>query len=231
MHLHTAMPFQEGLLALAEDTKECAAWLFLCLGVLQAGTRFFTRPVPENEQLTIYYGFPLLDMANHNNSCPHFMEFGPCLSNPTRECAFFTAGADVDSGQEVCFWYGHLLPDRAFLEYGFLPAEAVAGASKPRKQKVKRNRAAAAAEAAANGGAQNGTATAAPKRKRARKAVAAADALLPAVPLFGIDRHDFDAANPLPKLQAPPHDFISKCLSDTYQRVTVMSTTKTAKLP
>jgi hypothetical protein len=36
---------------------------------------------------------------------------------------YFTAGADVAAGQAVCFYYGYLLPDRALLEYGYLPQQ------------------------------------------------------------------------------------------------------------
>jgi hypothetical protein len=176
---------------------------------VQIGTRTFARPAPEDERLQLVYALPLLDMANHDNSCPHFNEFGPCAFDGSRECVFFTAGADVSAGQEVCFWYGHLLPDRAFLEYGFLPHGPPTGA---KNQEVRRNRAIVAAAAAAAGPnrmAANSNATpAAAKRKRpVRKAVAAAEAQAPAQPLFSIDRHDFDLTNPLPKMLAEPQPF------------------------
>jgi hypothetical protein len=60
-------------------------------------------------------------MANHENACPHFNAFDPCAFDSSRECVYFTAGADVAAGQQVCFFYGYLLPDRALLEYGYLP--------------------------------------------------------------------------------------------------------------
>lgn len=66
---------------------------------------------------------PLLDMANHKNNCPHSNIFGPCRFDSNRECVYFTAGADLAAGDEVCFYYGYLLPDRALLEYGFLPQQ------------------------------------------------------------------------------------------------------------
>jgi len=150
--------------------------------LLQIGTRTFSRPHPSG-QAYIYYALPLLDMANHNNSCPHYNTFSACQSDPDRECVYFTAGADIKAGEEVCYWYGHLLPDRAFLEYGFLPEvlgsnPAASNAGKPAKSK-----------------------------KRVRKSTKAAEAQMPALPLFSIDRHDFDASEPLVKLQEPPKAF------------------------
>lgn len=146
--------------------------MMLCC-LVQIGTRTFSRPHPSG-QASIYYALPLLDMANHNNSCPHYNTFNACQSDPDRECVYFTAGADIKAGEEVCYWYGHLLPDRAFLEYGFLPE--VPG-SKPAKSK---------------------------KRRKSSKV---AEAQMPALPLFSIDRHDFDASEPLVKLQEPPKAF------------------------
>jgi hypothetical protein len=83
------------------------------------GTRIFNKP--EADGTSTFYALPLLDMANHANNCPHYNEFKPCAFDASRECVHFTAGADVAAGQEVCFFYGYLLPDRALLEYGYLP--------------------------------------------------------------------------------------------------------------
>lgn len=157
-------------------------------------------------------------MANHVNSCPNYNTFGPCASDASRECVFFTAGADILTGQEVCYWYGHLLPDRAFLEYGFLPAAAPA---KPVHKRTKKAQAAATAgqtqQQGGSAGAGDAKAAAAPSEqsseapKRARRVrrnrAAATEAQLPSLPLFGIDRHDFDPAMPLAKLEAEPREF------------------------
>lgn len=90
-------------------------------GMLQVGTRTFNKPNADGS--STFYALPLLDMANHNNNCPHGNVFRPCHFDSSRECVYFAAGADVAAGQEVCFFYGHLLPDRALLEYGYLPEQ------------------------------------------------------------------------------------------------------------
>jgi hypothetical protein len=87
----------------------------------QLGTRIFNKP--EADGTSTFYALPLLDMANHDNACPHFNVFKPCAFDASRECVYFTAGADVTAGQQVCFFYGYLLPDRALLEYGYLPQQ------------------------------------------------------------------------------------------------------------
>lgn len=79
----------------------------------------FNKPEPDGRAST-YYALPLLDMANHDNACPHYNVFRPCEFDSSRECVYLMAGADVAAGQEVCFFYGYMLPDRALLEYGFL---------------------------------------------------------------------------------------------------------------
>jgi hypothetical protein len=89
--------------------------------LLQLGTRIFNKP--EADGTSTFYALPLLDMANHDNTCPHFNDFKPCAFDASRECVYFTAGADVAAGQAVCFFYGYLLPDRALLEYGYLPQQ------------------------------------------------------------------------------------------------------------
>uniref|UniRef100_A0A383WBC6 SET domain-containing protein n=1 Tax=Tetradesmus obliquus TaxID=3088 RepID=A0A383WBC6_TETOB len=86
------------------------------------GTRIFNKPEADGTSST-FYALPLLDMANHDNACPHFNRFEPCAFDSSRECVYFTAGAEVAAGNEVCFYYGHLLPDRALLEYGYLPQQ------------------------------------------------------------------------------------------------------------
>jgi hypothetical protein len=179
----------------------------------QLGTRTFSQPTPDG-QASIFYALPLFDLAKHDNDCPHFNTFQPCAHDESRDCAFFTAGADVKAGQEICSWYGYLLPDRAFLEYGILSEQPTAS-SKPRqrgKAKAQKTDAKAAAagdtSTAADASAGKAAAVAAtPKPKRAVRKNKAAEAQLPAVPLFGIDRHDYDPANPLVKLDEEPMPF------------------------
>lgn len=131
----------------------------------QIGTRTFSRPADDGSSggsgdaapATHYFALPLLDLANHDNACPHASAFAPCAADAGRECLVFTAGADVAAGNPVCFHYGHLLPDRALLEYGFLPMQHDAH---------------------------------------------------DAAQLFGVDRHDADAAGaPLPKMAEAPQPF------------------------
>jgi hypothetical protein len=180
---------------------------------LQLGTRTFSQPTADG-QASIHYALPLLDLAKHDNTCPHYNIFQPCAFDASRECAYFTAGAEVKLGDEVRSWYGYLLPDRAFLEYGLLPeVPAVAAAAAPRKaKKVKMTAPAAAAEqdkakpsAAADAPTQQ-------KKKKGMKKAKAAEAQLPALPLFGIDRHDYDPANPLTKLDMEPKPFWGESL-------------------
>lgn len=109
------------------DSENSQYWLhftgFQChvaLALLQVGTRILNRP-SDVEHSATFYALPLLDMANNRNDCPHSNSFGPCEFNSSRECVYFTAGAHVAAGEEVCFFYGYLLPDRALLEYGYLP--------------------------------------------------------------------------------------------------------------
>jgi hypothetical protein len=85
---------------------------------------------------------PLIDSASHRIGCPHRIEVkdcavviemsetasmslqsGPSILNNTRMCVVWTAGSDLSAGEEVCVSYGHLLPDRAMLQYGFIPPE------------------------------------------------------------------------------------------------------------
>jgi len=138
-------------------------------------------------------------MANHNTSCPHSTSFTPCAFDSSRECVYLRAGADLAAGQEVCFYYGYLLPDRALLEYGFLPqqplqqmqmeddtaAAAAQWPSVPVEDEVLLHEADAVEAAAAAGGIAEET-----------------------LQLFGIDRHDVDLdAAPLVKLDGPPEPF------------------------
>lgn len=110
---------------------------------------------------------PFLDMSNHKNDCRHRVGVASCdelqgtipsttpsspsILNTTRLCVYWKAGADVGAGEEVCLQYGYILPDRAMLQYGFIPKEL---------QEVD-------PEAALSAGA-------------------------PCIPLFGLDRHDFE---------------------------------------
>lgn len=190
---------------------------------LQLGTRTFSQPTADGHA-SIHYALPLLDLAKHENTCPHYNAFQPCAFDEARECAYFTAGADVKSGDELCSWYGYLLPDRAFLEYGLLPevpaAAAAAGVSKAKKVK-KTAAAATAADKEATKASAAATAPAQPKlKKKAVKKSKAAEAQLPALPLFGIDRHDFNPANPLAKLDTEPRPFWGESLPAVVLRST-----------
>lgn len=101
---------------------------------------------------------PLIDMANHRQDCPkHHIDVVACdqvatsnksaassskdastrVLNTTRLCVIWTAGADLSAGDEVCRSYGYLLPDRTFLQYGFIPTEFVA--AKERQQSLSRS--------------------------------------------------------------------------------------------
>lgn len=85
---------------------------------------------------------PLIDSASHRNGCAHRIEVkdcdvvsemcetaskssqsGPSILNNTRMCVVWMAGSDLTTGEEVCVSYGHLLPDRAMLQYGIIPPE------------------------------------------------------------------------------------------------------------
>lgn len=110
--------------------------LFASLGHKQVATRLIH--FREGGHLV-----PFLDMANHKNGCKHNIGVRPCdeltpsasksngnnaqpstgLLNTTRVCVYWKAGADLNAGEEVCLPYGYMLPDRAMLQYGFLPAE------------------------------------------------------------------------------------------------------------
>lgn len=117
---------------------------------------------------------PFIDMANHQNGCNHSIALRPCdqLSEPssssssqgavntTQICVVWKAGAYIAAGEEVCLSYGYLLPDRAMLQYGYIPQELLPAVQQQQQQHVQ----------------------------------------VP-VPLFGIDRHDFEQfseGKPLP---------------------------------
>jgi hypothetical protein len=109
-----------------------------------------------------------------------------------------------------------MLPDRAFLEYGLLPeAPAAAAAAATSKAKKVKKTAAAAATAPEQAAAEELTAADAPavqKKKKVAKKGKAAEAQLPALPLFGIDRHDYDPATPLARLDTEPRPFWGESL-------------------
>lgn len=141
------------------------------------GTRSFSQPAPGGG-VTVY-AVPLLDMANHDNACPHRVVFGQCSvagagplesGGSTEECAMLLSGTDIPAGSEVCLFYGHLLMDRALLEYGFLPGQ------QQQQPSCSGNAEAACPQA-------------------------------PPPELFGIDRHDADENEPLVKLHEAPAPF------------------------
>jgi hypothetical protein len=97
---------------------------------------------------------PLIDMANHQDGCKHTVAIKACGSassdtddtsssssssqgglNTTKLCVVWEAGADVAAGEEVCVSYGHLLlPDRAMLQYGFMPQDLAVAAQQQQQQ-------------------------------------------------------------------------------------------------
>lgn len=130
---------------------------------------------------------PLLDMAHHRNGCPHRVVVNDCatlvnttqsgpVSNPythlsspgilntTRLCITWTAASDLKPGEDVCFAHGYLLPDRAMLQYGFIPPELLQ--------------------------AVEGAAAAAEKRQEVS---ASGVRGVRSIPVFGMDRHDYQA--------------------------------------
>lgn len=71
--------------------------------------------------------FPLIDMANHHNSCKHTLITHPsCGPGLEDGCVVWKAGSDVPAGEEVCNMYHDNMPqDRAVLQYGFLQVSLV----------------------------------------------------------------------------------------------------------
>jgi hypothetical protein len=86
---------------------------------------------------------PLLDFANHIETCANYYEYLPCaydgpapLSVPEDTdlgpnadadaverdelCAFWRAGQAYEAGDEVCNRYGYMAPDQSLFQYGFL---------------------------------------------------------------------------------------------------------------
>lgn len=131
------VPVQSG-----PHTTPCAVFAPGCCtaAALQVATRLFD--FREGGHIV-----PLLDLANHHNGCKHSVAVTPCDAlpaptgtcssrdhsgsspqhadgiNTTEMCVVWTAGADVSTGEEVCLSRGWLLPDRAVLQYGFIPGE------------------------------------------------------------------------------------------------------------
>lgn len=66
------------------------------------------------------YMVPLLDLANHQNSCPHWHKSDSCPGNPSQRCIIWKAGGEVQRGEEVCNQYGYMTNDEALLQYGFI---------------------------------------------------------------------------------------------------------------
>lgn len=96
---------------------------------------------------------PLLDQANHQNGCGHPLTIASCENlpgstpssssgssgsptglNTTRLCVVWQAGADMALGDEVCLSYGWLLPDRALLQYGFIPKQLLPAVQQQQQQ-------------------------------------------------------------------------------------------------
>jgi hypothetical protein len=71
----------------------------LLLLPLQLTTRFIAFPKHG------HFMIPLIDLANHQQDCPHTLIVGPCPFSSSRQCALWKAGADLSEGEEVCFFY------------------------------------------------------------------------------------------------------------------------------
>lgn len=108
-------------------------------------TRWFDGPStgPDAGQGSL---IPGLDYLNYRENCPTSYQLAPCptldAANPEEEdlttseaahkaaaagevCCIVTTAAPVKDGEELCVSYGHLAPDLALMQYGFLlPQEA-----------------------------------------------------------------------------------------------------------
>lgn len=67
------------------------------------------------------YMIPIIDMANHDNRCPHWHQLTNCEEgNEEKKCFVWVAGKALAEGDEVCNTYGVLRNDESLLQYGFV---------------------------------------------------------------------------------------------------------------
>jgi hypothetical protein len=66
------------------------------------------------------YMIPIIDMANHDNRCPHWHQLTVCHEGSDKQCFVWAAGRALEEGEEVCNTYGVLRNDEALLQYGFV---------------------------------------------------------------------------------------------------------------